>query len=130
MKQYQKPIALVNDELAEGVYAASGSTGGTGGGNSTSGDNKPGCDSIYMKGKWQAPDYSQWAAGEQRGYRKQFGCNGCRAFTPNGCGLQSHYVDSGYASSYNDDNGNRKPGWEQKGYKPDDPVTDWSAGAS
>lgn len=37
MKQYQKPIAVVNDELAEGVYAASGST-----------NKGPKCDSKYM----------------------------------------------------------------------------------
>ena len=35
-------------------------------------------------------------------------------------------VDSGYAGSYNTDNGNRKPSWEKKGYGPDDTVTDWA----
>ena len=59
MKQYQKPVVVVNDELAEGVYAASGSNAG-GSGNSTSGDNGPKCDSKYMKGVWQGPDYSDW----------------------------------------------------------------------
>ena len=33
MKNYEKPIALMNDELAEGVYAASGA--GDVGGNDT-----------------------------------------------------------------------------------------------
>lgn len=121
MKQYQKPIALVNDELAEGVYAASGSAGG----NNTSDDNGLKCDSIYMKGKWQAPDYSDWG-GKTRGYKQQFACLGCPANTDNGCGLQTHYVDSGNASSYDVDNGNRKPSWEKKGYGPNDPVTDWA----
>ena len=39
---------------------------------------------------------------------------------------RQHYVDSGYAGSYNTDNGNRKPSWEKKGYGPDDTVTDWA----
>lgn len=34
MKSYEKPIAVVNDEISEGVYAASGAGGG-GGGSST-----------------------------------------------------------------------------------------------
>ena len=38
----------------------------------------------------------------------------------------THYVDSGYAGSYDTDNGNRKPSWEKKGYGPDDTVTDWA----
>lgn len=117
MKQYQKPIAVVNDELAEGVYAASGSN--------TSGDNGPKCDSKYMKGVWQAPDYSDWG-GKTRGYKQQFACLGCPANTGNGCGLQTHYVESGNASSYDVDDGNRKPSWEKKGYGPNDPVTDWN----
>lgn len=124
MNQYQKPIVMVNDELAEGVYAASGSNVG-GASNSTSDDNGGvKCDSIYMKGVWQKPDYSPWG-NTTRGYKQNFGCNGCPANTDNGCGLQTHYVDSGYASSYETDNGKRKPTWEKKGYKPDDTVTDW-----
>lgn len=115
MKNYEKPIVMANNELSEGVYAASGAT-----------DNGPKCDSIYMKGVWQKSDYSQWATGEQRGYKKQFGCLGCPANRHNGCGLQSDYVDSNFSKSYDADSGNRKPSWEKKGYGPDDPVTDWS----
>lgn len=48
MKTYQKPVAIVNDELTEGVYTASGDTN----------DSKTGCDSKYMKGVFQKPDYS------------------------------------------------------------------------
>lgn len=120
MKQYQKPIVLVNEELAEGVYTASGSVN-----NTTSDDNGPKCDSKYMKGTWQAPDYSDWA-GSTRGYKQQFACLGCPANTAGGCGLQTHYVESGNASSYDVDDGNRMPSWEKKGYGPDDPVTDWA----
>ena len=54
------------------------------------------------------------------------GCLGCPAYTATACGLETHYVDSGYAGSYNTDNGNRKPSWEKKGYGPDDTVTDWA----
>ncbi len=111
---YQKPVILPVEETAEGVYMASGQTA-----------EGPKCDSIYMQGVWQAPDYSDWA-GQTRGYKQQFACLGCPANTDNGCGLQTHYVDSDYAKSYEVDNGNRKPSWEKKGYGPNDPVTDWN----
>ena len=104
------PVMIRTEELAEGVYLASGGIK---------------CDSVYMNGVWQAPDYSDWN-GTTRGYKQQFGCLGCPANTASGCGLLSHYVDSGYAGSYDVDNGNRKPSWEKKGYGPDDAVTDWN----
>lgn len=119
MKSYEKPMVLQNGELMEGVYTASGDVSN----NSSNGG--PKCDSIYMKGIWQAPDYSNWNGGT-RGYKQQFACLGCPANTDNGCGLQTHYVESGYAQSYDVDNGNRKPSWEKKGYGPDDTVTDWA----
>ena len=115
MAKYEKPVIEVNEALAEGVYASSGA-------NQTAG---PKCDSIYMNGVWQKPDYSDWG-GETRGYKQQFGCLGCPANTGSGCGLLTHYVDSGNASSYDVDNGNRKPSWEKKGYGPNDIVSDWN----
>ena len=115
MKSYERPMILAKDGLAEGVYMASGA----------SSNNGPGCDSVYMQGVWQGPDYSDWK-GTTRGYRQQFGCLGCPAYTGTACGLTTHYVDSGNASSYDVDNGNRMPSWERKGYGPDDPVTDWA----
>ena len=115
MKLYQKPTLTLDASLCESIYAASGSTT----------DNGPKCDSIYMKGVWQAPDYSGWNGGT-RGYKQQFACLGCPANTDNGCGLLTHYEDSGHANSYNVDNGNRKPSWEKKGYGPDDTVADWN----
>ena len=81
-----------------------------------------------LRTKGQAPDYSGWNGGT-RGYRQQFGCLGCPAYTATACGLETHYVDSGYAGSYNTDNGNRKPSWEKKGYGPDDTVTDGDVGS-
>lgn len=122
MKEYQSPLVVANEELAEGVFMASGATADN---NTSVDDNGPKCDSQYMKGEWQAPDYSDWG-GQTRGYKQQFACLGCPANTANGCGLLTHYVDSGHASSYDVDNGNRKPSWEKKGYGPEDPVSDWA----
>ena len=116
MHLYQKPIITIDSGLCEGIYAASG--------NNTS-DNGPKCDSKYMNGTWQAQDHTSWNGGT-RGYKQQFGCLGCPAKTANGCGLLTHYEDSNHASSYDVDNGNRKPSWEKKGYGPDDTVTDWN----
>ena len=103
------------------------SDGATGGADSSGNEsgNTVKCDSIYMQGVWQGPDYSGWN-GATRGYRQQFGCLGCPAYRWDGCGLLSDYVASGSASSYDADNGNRKPSWEKKGYGPDNTVTDWN----
>jgi hypothetical protein len=120
MAGYEKPILEVSNGFAEGVYLASGGPDTT-----TTTTAAEGCDSQYMKGVWQAPDYSDWA-GNVRSYKAQFGCLGCPANTDNGCGLLSHYVDSGFASSYDVDDGNRMPSWERKGYDPNDAVSDWN----
>ncbi len=123
MYSYETPKVIENTDVSEGIYMASGDVADAAGGNS---DGGPKCDSIYMKGVWQAPDYSHWAAGTTRGYKQQFACLGCPANTANGCGLQTHYIESGEAQSYDVDDGNRKPSWEKKGYGPDDAVTDWT----
>ncbi len=123
MYSYETPKVIENTDVSEGIYMASGDVADAAGGNSDSGSK---CDSIYMKGVWQAPDYSNWAAGTTRGYKQQFACLGCPANTANGCGLQTHYIESGEAQSYDVDDGNRKPSWEKKGYGPDDAVTDWA----
>ena len=121
--KYEKPIIFVNETQAESVYMASGATSNPS--DVVTEDKGPKCDSVYMKGVWQGPDYSDWN-GATRGYRQQFGCLGCPAYTWNACGLQTHYVDSGNASSYDVDNGNRMPSWEKKGYGPDDTISDWA----
>lgn len=123
--KYVKPMIIFNDTRAESVYMASGTAPIENANTTTPENDGPKCDSIYMKGVWQAPDYSDWN-GHVRGYKKQFGCLGCPAYTWNACGLQTHYVDSGNASSYDVDNGNRKPSWEKKGYGPDEEVSDWA----
>ena len=124
MQKYVKPESLVSEDISEGVFASSGATGGDNAADKENGGIK--CDSKYMNGKWQAPDYSQWANGETRGYKQQFACLGCPANTGSGCGLETHYIESGNAASYEVYNGNRKPSWEKKGYGPNDPVTDWA----
>lgn len=116
MKQYRKPMVLVNGETAEGVYTASGV-------NSSDGGVK--CDSIYMKGVWQNRSHDSAVFDSGAGMKECYGCEGCRAHNyggVEGCGLDTHYVDSGYASSYDSDNGLRKPTWEQRGYGPDEPA--------
>lgn len=113
---YEKPVVIPAEDIAEGVYMASGTV-------NTAGDGERKCDSIYMKGVYQAPNYNLDGTS---GYKAQFGCLGCPAFTYNACGLQTHYVESGEAGSYDVDNGNRKPSWESLGYLPDQQVTDWN----
>lgn len=102
MKQYAKPVVLEMDELAEGVYAASGS-------------HEAKCDSKYMDGNYHAQDYS---GANGYGNLVTLGCTGCPAFRANGCGLQ---VDAAYlegATSYGTDDGNRMPEWERQGKDP------------
>ena len=118
MKEYCKPTAQPVEVLAEGVYASSGDP-------ADSAVKSLKCDSKYMKGVWQNPDYSDWAGGT-RGYKQQFGCLGCPANTGSGCGLLTHYPESGNAASYDVDNGNRMPSWERKGYGPNAVVSDWN----
>lgn len=120
MNGYERPMIIAYQDTAEGVYLASGGAAD----NSDTANNIK-CDSQYMNGNWQAPDYSGWNGGT-RGYRQQFGCLGCPEYTATACGLKTYYVDSGYAGSYDTDNGKCKPSWEKKGYGPDDTVTDWA----
>lgn len=98
MNNYEKPIVVKNEEIAEGVYAASGN--GT-----------PGCDSRYMNGVYVYPSY-----GWDNPMKEHYGCLGCPAYRATGCGL---LVDQAYldgALSYDTDNGKRKPNWESMGY--------------
>jgi hypothetical protein len=113
MKQYERPMILTNEDLAEGVYAASGDT------------DTVSCDSKYMSGSWKAADSSDWNGGT-RGYMQQFGCTGCPATRANGCGLLLDYVESNNSSSYEANRGNYMPSWERKGYQPYTTVSDWS----
>ena len=106
---YEKPIVIPAEDVAEGVYMASGAT-------NAAGDGKPGCDSKYVNGVWHKDTY------DGKTYLSHLGCNGCPAFRWNGCGLQLDYVDSNFAASYDQDNGKRMPGWEAKGHKADEAI--------
>ena len=120
MRKYEKPIIEVNNELAEGVYAASGTAYGT-----------KVCDSKYMNGVWQGPDYRPWAeVGGSMGYMQYYGCLGCPANTYNGCGIAdgNHYEESGNAGSYDTDKGKRMPRWEAEGKDPNETVSDFGLG--
>ena len=115
MREYEKPMVQINEGLAESIYLASGT------GEPVADSNGVKCDSAYMKGVWQAPNYS---SPKEAGYKAKFGCMGCPAFRQNACGLQTDYVESGYSDSYKADNGKRKPDWEKEGHGPKD-QTDW-----
>jgi hypothetical protein len=105
--RYEKPIAIVTGDVAESIYMASGETTVSTG---------EGCNSKYMNGTYQAPDYSN-----TQSYYGRFGCNGCPAFRWNGCGIQMEY----FWDSYHADDGNRMPNWEKIGHQPNDPI-DWN----
>lgn len=107
MNQYVKPVVLETEELAEGVYAASGDATGS--------SSEAKCDSKYMNGVYRGQDYS---GANGYGNLVSHGCTGCPAFRDNGCGLQ---VDAAYlegAISYGTDAGNRMPDWERQGKDP------------
>ena len=99
---YEKPIIIVNNECAEGVYAASGVK-----------SNGPWwCDSEYMKGNFQP-----WQGGNNTTVKEYYGCTGCRSFWGNQCGAAAGVI----AES---DEGFRKPEWEQKGCEPNQVIDD------
>lgn len=114
MKNYEKPMVIKVEDVAESVYMASGSKAGS---------SAPKCDSKYMNGNWQGQ--GTWS--NEVTYKDWYGCIGCPANTANGCGLNSHYADSNYSETYDVDAGKRKPAWEWNGYKPNDILTDWGS---
>lgn len=71
MMKYEKPIIQINSEMAEGVYAASGSTNG-----------RPGCDSDYMNFTYQ-----HYSGGWDKTVKEYYGCIGCPAYRETGCAL-------------------------------------------
>ncbi|MCM1215774.1 MAG: hypothetical protein NC331_03010 [Lachnospiraceae bacterium] len=115
MSSYEKPIVLANEELAEGVYAASGAVIS----NSDGSNGRPGCDSKYMAGIYQ-----HYQGGWNNTVKEHYGCIGCPAYREEGCGLQ---IDQAYldgATSYDVDNGKRMPTWESEGFAEDHMVND------
>lgn len=57
MKSYEKPVILVNEELAEGVYAASGAVSDAGGGDSSQGGSSGG---VTVSSVEQTDPGNQW----------------------------------------------------------------------
>lgn len=112
VNNYEKPIVLENEELAEGVYAASGAV--SGGGTTTTptvpenpSPQAPVCDSIYIKGSYRQPDHSDWLNGTNLNGR---GCEGCPACWSNGvCHVASYPAEE-----------DCRPSWEKFGYGPNE----------
>ena len=109
MEQYKKPVVLMNEELAEGVYAASGTVSpeATQTPEPTPTPDKPVCDSIWMKGNYVQPDFSDWANGTNINGR---GCEGCPACWSDGkCHVESYPPEE-----------DCRPSWEVQGKGPYD----------
>lgn len=96
MKCYQKPLLILNEEMCEGVYAASG-------------DNpvSTGCQSIYIKGIYRKKKH-----GNQLSTMLDIGCHGCAYYTGNGCKVYDANAQEGLDA---------RPKWEIAGYKDSDP---------
>lgn len=108
MELYNKPVVLLNEELSEGVYAASGADDNTTQMPDTP-DTEPKleqvCDSIYMKGNYVQPDFSDWANGTNINGR---GCEGCPACWSDGsCHVASYPAEE-----------DCRPSWEVQGKSP------------
>lgn len=63
MNKYEKPNVIENDDLYEGVYAASGAD-----------TNSSHCESKYMNGVYQKGNYTTGST-----IKDYFGCSGCAA---------------------------------------------------
>lgn len=102
MLKYEKPIVLANDDLAEGIYLASGGSAGGGQAPETAS-----CDSIYMNGIWHGSDFSDWQNGTNINGR---GCEGCPANWGDGICHVANY----------DPSEDCRPSWEKNGKGPDE----------
>ena len=91
MEKYESPKVIPVEELAEGIYASSGS-------------------SIYMNGVYQEPTYNPM----RDGYKKGRGCEGCPAWNGKSCRFTSKPEEM-----LNWDNDYR-PTWEVEGHLPDE----------
>lgn len=106
MKSYEKPLVLENEELSEGIYAASGDV-------TTSG-----CKSIYMKGvfhrntRWE--NVTDWSNDSDLKHKeRERGCEGC-PYNWGYCAVNNTNAQPGQDA---------RPSWEQKGYKDTDPYS-------
>ena len=99
MRSYERPVVILTNDMAEGVYAASG--------DQINPTTNAGCDSVYMKGVWHKSDYSNWSGGTNIDGR---GCEGCPANWSDG---QCHAAN--YQASED-----CRPSWEKQGKLPQD----------
>ncbi|MBQ7956102.1 MAG: hypothetical protein IJ282_10175 [Lachnospiraceae bacterium] len=97
MEKYVRPIVVVNDEVSEGVYAASGAR------------IQYSCDSIYMNGVYHHPTYNPL----EDGYKIGRGCEGCPAWTGDSCRFDTAPEQMNW-------DGDFRPTWEVDGKLPDD----------
>ncbi len=96
MQTYEKPLILVDADLAEGVYAASGTTvSGTG------------CGSKWMNGVYH-PMIRHDGEPDDGHTKMERGCEGCPASWNHGC----HVSQCNYSGDF-------RPSWESDGYTPD-----------
>ena len=97
MTRYEKPDILRVDNLAEGIYLASGDPV----------EEQPVCMSKYLKGNWIKP-----SRGTYQGARLEvWGCEGCPADDGDGCKILKGEVH---------DNMDYRPNWEKAGLSPDE----------
>lgn len=108
MKNYEKPVATKVDDLAEGVYMASGDAGDVGGDASETTVSR-GCGSKYMNGVFQMPTYNSI----EDGYKIGRGCEGCPAWNGNSCRFESAPEEMNW-------DGDFRPSWEVQGHEPDE----------
>lgn len=99
MRNYSRPEIIKMDEMAEGIFAASGSTG-TG----DSGSGKQ-CESVYMNGVYAPKNGDSINVGYKLGY----GCDGCPAVKGGKCTVNEITWE-----------GDFRPWWEKLGKKDDE----------
>lgn len=96
--KYEKPLLVLQEELAEGVYMASG-------------DQTIACESAYMKGVHHPPVTNTYGVEIKRSDR---GCEGCPADQGGSCRLDLGPFGSPLM-----------PTWERNGNSPDDTYVYW-----
>lgn len=97
MKTYEQPLIFANDELCEGVYAASGDSTGT-----------TKCDSIHRKGVYKALVSHNDADANHTSAER--GCEGCPVNWNDGI---CHVSTVNYEGDF-------RPSWEKAGKGPTD----------
>lgn len=99
MLRYEKPEVILTNDMAEGVYAASGAKFDP--------LKHAGCDSIYIKGVYHQPNFINWQSGTNIDGR---GCEGCPACWSDG---RCHISNYGPGEDC-------RPTWEKHGKLPSD----------